>query len=668
MSDTGASIFDFNTAARLPELEAARRANSVDAEDIRSRLHGNPRAFVDWLFSGRAYCTRKEARIGDVAGTPGGSLSIALAGPDAGLWHDHSTNEGGGLIDLYMAHMGYSAGRDFQHALKEIAHEFFGDPVKVERTPWQPSATERIAQKKAKLGTKPRDDMMELGPPVETWKYFDTSGNVIASVVRYEPEGTGKKEIRPFCFKTVEGRTKWVMGAPELRPLYRLPEIAAAQAVVLVEGEKCAEALAKVGIDATTAMQGAYAPVEKTNWTPLAGKTVVIWPDNDKAGLEYGQKVAAHLKAIGCKVLTVTIPEGAPDKWDAADCINEGGDPRAVLATAHDVEPPRSRLKLLSIDDLEDLPPPSWLIEDIITDHGLSVVWGRSGTFKSFIALDMAMSIATGAPWQGKATKPGLVVYVAAEGAQGLGKRAIGWRETKGKGLPKPNIRLLAHGIILTSDDANELVNAITDLGDKPALIIIDTLARTFGAADENKTSDMNAYVSAADKLRMATGAHVMIIHHSGKDEEKGERGNVALRGAADTIIAVQRTTTGVKLVNEAPKGKQKDAPEFPTIALRSKSVAFTHKDEERTTLIFLPDDNPLPSGEASKETKLGSVEQAIIDALKQAKESLGFMRLEAITKANKGSISRALDKLEDANLIEMTTSGNGKTKLWNLV
>jgi putative DNA primase/helicase len=85
-----------------------------------------------------------------------------------------------------------------------------------------------------------------------------------------------------------------VPGAPDLRPLYRLPEISLASTIVLVEGEGKADALAKVGIEATSAMQGAHAPIEKTDWSPLAGKTVIIWPDNDAAGFDYA-KAAAKL-------------------------------------------------------------------------------------------------------------------------------------------------------------------------------------------------------------------------------------------------------------------------------------------------------------------------------------------------------------------------------------
>jgi hypothetical protein len=79
----------------------------------------------------------------------------------------------------------------------------------------------------AQLGTKPHQDTVELGAPVATFKYYDTRGNITASVVRYEPDGTREgKTFRPYCFRTIDGKQKWMAGAPDLRPLYRLPELA----------------------------------------------------------------------------------------------------------------------------------------------------------------------------------------------------------------------------------------------------------------------------------------------------------------------------------------------------------------------------------------------------------------------------------------------------------
>ena len=661
------NILDFNLAKRQDE----QRKNDVSAESIRERLNAQAASFVQWLFSGRALVARGEARVGNIYGIPGASLRISLSGINTGLWKDHATNEAGDLISLYRANMGYSGNSDFGLSLKEIARDFLGDPIEIERPAWRPTPLEMIAAAKAKLGTKPRDDMAELGAPVATYKYFDTRGNVIAAVTRYEPDGTrASKTFRPYCFRTVEGRTKWVPGAPDLRPLYRLPEVSLASTVVLVEGEGKAEALHSVGIIATTAMQGAKAPLEKTDWSPLVGKTVVIWPDNDEPGLTYAKGVSVKLTQIGCMVKLVLIPADKPAKWDAGDCVAEGGDVGAVLLTAVEVaSQPKPRIRILDLDDLENLAPPSFLIDEVLIEGGLSVIWGRSGAMKSFVALDMAMCIAAGIPWHGKPVRQGMVVYLAAEGSHGLGRRAIGWRRTRGRDLPKPTFKLIPHGIALTGDDLTPMVEAILALEQLPVLIIIDTLARTFGAGDENKQADMNAYVSAADRLREATGANVLIVHHSGVHEDKRERGSNVLRGAADTVIKVSRKDDHLDIINHGPEGKQKDTEEFKTIKLRTQKVFFEQGGNEQSTLILNlreEDGSAEPEGEA-KDVELGSNQQAIVDQLKAAGTPLGFMRLLALTNMNKGSLQRTLDRLVEKEVISVDFDASGNTKIWAL-
>lgn len=664
-------VLDFNKAKKQGEA----RTGEVDADSIRARLHADPRAFVQWLYSGRALCTKSEARIGNTNGEAGASLSIRLSGPDAGLWHDHATNESGDLISLYRAFMGYQGTANFVLSLKEIAKDFLGDAVEVERSAWQPSATERIEQKKQKLGTKPHEDMIELGAPVATYKYYDTRGNVIAAVNRFEPDGTREsKTFRPYCFKTVDGVTKWVKGAPDLRPLYRLPEIATAPTVVLCEGEGCADALNEVGIPATTAMQGANAQVEKTDWSPLTGKTIVIWPDNDAPGKQYAAAVAARLAVLGCQVRQITIPADAPEKWDAADCVRDGGDAAALVTSAIQLAAPKHRIRLLGLSELENLQPPAWLIENVITENGLSMIWGRSGSLKSFIALDMGLCIATGRDWHGRAVKPGRVVYLAAEGAQGLGSRAIGW--TKSKQVDAPLFQIIPHGLTLVKeDDLTALISAVTADPTPVAFIVIDTLSRTFGGGNPNQPADMNLFVSAADRLKDATKAHVMVVHHGGKDTDKNELGNEGLRNASDTVIHVRRKSDTVELINEAPKGKQKDAEEFEPITLRPTKIAYEQNGTEKTTLVMVLNETGNDARDAQKgavqmddSQPIGSVEKSILSALAEAGTALGVTRLTLMTGKSKGSLYNAAANLEAKNLIEKVRSDDDKRDLWRRV
>jgi hypothetical protein len=672
------TILDFNSARR--QDETARQG--IDLDDIRARLHDSPKAFIDWLYSGRAYFTRHDARIGNVDGEAGSSLSIDLR---TGLWKDHASNEGGDLIALYRAWRGYAGDTHFVTSLKEIARDYLGDPIEVEAVAWTPSARERIDQQKAKLGDKPRQENIDLGAPVASWKYYDLHGKVTASVVRFEPDGTpASKTFRPWCFKTIDGQEKWVMGAPNIRPLYNLPEVASSTTVVLVEGEKCAEALRSIGVVATTAMQGAKAPIDKTDWTPLAGKRVIIWPDKDDPGFEYARNVAAKLQALGCTVLGVTPPAEAPPKWDAADCVADGGNAHGLIESAAPVSAAsRGKIKMLSIAELKNLRPPAWLVDGIITVNGLSMVWGRSGAMKSFVGADFGLCVATGLSWHGKPVKQGLVIYVAAEGAHGLGKRIVGWCETRGKNkeCAEPDFRLIPQPIALTAaDEMNALVDAVLAIGRMPVLIIIDTVARTFGTGDENKQADMNAYVQALDRLRAATNAHVMVIHHSGVHEDKRERGSNVLRGAADTIIKVGRKGMKLDLINRSPEGKQKDFEEFPIVKLRAVKTSFTAIDGTEVDSIVLNEreDDEEPDDEAADESKQTESQRAgtprgrnqvkIMEVLKEA-NGRAMNRAELMAKSGVGrnSFSNTIGALVRANLVEQSIDHTTHEAIWRL-
>ena len=263
--------------------------------------------------------------IGDVLGSPGDSLEVVLDGEKAGLWTDRATGEGGDIFDLIAANLGADAHTDFPRVMQNAADLLGRSPV--------------ILSRKTKKRDVPVD---HLGPATAKWDYLDAAGKLIAVVYRYDPPG-GKKEFRPWDAK----RRK--MAPPDPRPLYNQPGLKDAAQVVLVEGEKCAQALIHAGITATTAMHGANAPVDKTDWTPLEGKAVLIWPDRDKPGWEYAASAAQAVLDAGARSCHILYPpQEAAEGWDAADAIAEGFDVASFLvhgprmqihAVAEDAEP-----------------------------------------------------------------------------------------------------------------------------------------------------------------------------------------------------------------------------------------------------------------------------------------------------------------------------------------
>ncbi len=290
---------DFNDVSQVAVPRDGR-------DEIRAQLLDRLESVLTALFpAGRK--RQGKFLIGDVLGSPGDSLEVVLTGEKAGLWTDRANNTGGDIFDLIAAHFRIDAHAEFPRVLDEAG-----------RLLGRASAMPIAKPKKS----PPIDD---LGPATAKWDYLDADGQLIAVVYRYDPPG-GKKEFRPWDAK----RRK--MAPPEPRPLYHQPGIAAADTVVLVEGEKCAQALIDAGIVATTAMHGANAPVDKTDWSPLAGKTVVIWPDKDKPGWEYAECAAQAILAAGahgCRILYP--PEDKPEGWDAADAIAEGFDVAGFL-------------------------------------------------------------------------------------------------------------------------------------------------------------------------------------------------------------------------------------------------------------------------------------------------------------------------------------------------
>jgi AAA domain-containing protein len=227
------------------------------------------------------------------------------------------------------------------------------------------------------------------------------------------------------------------------------------------------------------------------------------------------------------------------------------------------------RFKLLSLDEIESLPPLEWLIEGLIPASCLAVLYGAPKLGKSFLALDWALCVAADRPWHGRTVRQGDVVYVYAEGVSGLKARTAAWTDKHGR---KPaSFRVVPSAVDLpSSKDRAALVAAIRAACPKPRLIVIDTLARNFGAGDENDQRDMNAFVQGCDALVAAfPGATVLAVHHPGKDRRRGARGSLVLTGALDTLLSLQRSGDRLKLVTEM----QKDGEPATSVWLALKTV-----------------------------------------------------------------------------------------------
>ena len=208
---------------------------------------------------------------------------------------------------------------------------------------------------------------------------------------------------------------------------------------------------------------------------------------------------------------------------------------------------------------------PGWLVKGVLPRAELIVVYGESGSGKSFLALDMCMAIARGLPWQGQRVKQGAVAYIVAEGGGGFRKRLAAYSQRNEIELSATPIHILsAAPNLLEKDDALELVKAIKETG-KPALVVVDTFAQVTPGGDENAGKDMGKALKHCQGIHRATGATVVLIHHSGKDKARGARGWSGLRAAVDAEIEVTRSDD----YREAKVTKQKDGEEGQVFPFR---------------------------------------------------------------------------------------------------
>ena len=261
-----------------------------------------------------------------------------------------------------------------------------------------------------------------------------------------------------------------------------------------------------------------------------------------------------------------------------------------------------------------------YLIKGLLPAECTSSIYGPSGSYKSFLAISWACHIATGKSWDGRRVEKGAVIYVVGEGGTGVPRRIKAWENThqeKATNLCCVNQPVFVAAPLQVEQLrlAAEHVKQYTGL--PVVLIVIDTLARCFGGADENKASDMGLFIAGCDAIKAATGATVLVVHHSGKDETKGARGSSSFRAALDAEFLVKREAVGAKALVLACT-KQKDAEEAESRAYDlSERFLYTDSDGEDVTSLAVSATGREPIEEEElAEPTLSANHQAMYEAI----------------------------------------------------
>lgn len=404
---------------------------------------------------------------------------------------------------------------------------------------------------------------------VSAFHYADAKGEPVFVVLRADP--FSREDKKSFAQLVLEGG-RWRMGAPEgERPLYLLREMLAAdpvEPVLLVEGEKKAELLVSLGFVATTSAQGSKSP-GATDWSSLRGRRVVAFADNDEPGRSYveaARKLALDAGAAGFAVAQLDGLAESEDVMDWAERI-DGDTARTQLAALveaavgtmvqreeEDAHGPAWRA--LSFDEMLEQPPVEWLVDSLLPRVGVALLASEPSAGKSFLALDVAMRIASdGSTFFGKPIRGhGAVAYVALEGAQGMAARTRAWNSAYRQERRKHPAHIIewkgAAPLTEGQADFAEELRRYRRKSGSLALLVVDTLTLGLAGANENDSAEIGEALRFLASLCSELRCCILLLHHVRKDGKLGKpsrmtladvRGSSALAGNADSVLGLER-------------------------------------------------------------------------------------------------------------------------------
>ncbi|WP_331299232.1 AAA family ATPase [Methylobacterium oryzae] len=386
-------------------------------------------------------------------------------------------------------------------------------------------------------------------------------------------------------------------------------------AVFWPEGEKDVDTLTRAGLPAFTF--GSASDVPDGCGELLAGRDVVILPDNDSSGAEGIRRKLVALADVAARVRVVDFSD-LGDGDDVTDWMEEGGGtiealwqrveaspdirPGAAQASgeagALAAEPPpipsldEFRAKGFVFDGDTPPAPPRYIVKPLLPATGVGILGGQSGAGKTFMAIELANCLAQGRDFFGYrvAERVGTLI-VAAEGAATLENRINAVRKAKGGGHDQPIVRREKVPNLSDPEQVLELQRWIRALdvvmrqryGVRLGLIVIDTLIAGFGLQDENSSAEAQRVITHMQMLGEPIGAFVLAVHHYGKDETTGLRGSSAYRAGADVVLSLlaeRNQGTGEVKARSLNKAKLRDGEEGRVAGFTLDFVALGEDDD----------------------------------------------------------------------------------------
>lgn len=593
--------------------------------------------------------------------------------------HNGDTNPRSGDI---FATIQWATKCDFPEAMRKVAdalgHHQNGHqkPAKTSEKPKKIHATAEDALKALAWGMVQDQILDEQRRPDAVWWYYDASAQNIGQVARWNlPDG--RKEIRQVSWKPASGSTSsgWVTSAMESpRPLYNLPAILKADTVFVAEGEKAADALQSLGLVATTSAGGCKAP-EKTNWTPLDGKSVVIVPDADEPGEGYVRTVLELLKeqAPSAVVQVVRLRDDWPE-------IPEGGD--AFDWSEHhdsaDAEALRARLDALP-DRVSDYEPKSeadkpkasklvfhdaWqaahkpkplrevIIEGLLRRGEVGNAIAATKVGKSWFALLLLMCVAIGRDWLGRRVAKGNVLLIDNELHQETieNRLAAVWSALQiDEATPKANFEyVVCRGNWLSLSELMAEIPKRHPAGSLN-LIVIDAKYRLFGnGLEENSNDDQTEFHNQMDAFASVMNCPILLVHHSSKGDQNGKAvtdvgsGGGSQARAVDLHLTIRpHQTEGMAVMEAGIRSFAKVEP----VSLRWNFPLWEVAEGVK----------PVLCKDAKEQSRRAEMEERVRKYLSEDWTTLSKLAERCSTKKDRPPFADILDEMEQAGELERT-------------
>jgi hypothetical protein len=366
------------------------------------------------------------------------------------------------------------------------------------------------------------------------------------------------------------------------------------------------------------------------------------------------------------RALISGMQEAVDLSWDQSQPLDARIE--RVAAVLRQVEkqrqaPSRHRVPLMGLAELRQASASvRWLVKHVIPADSIGMLYGGSGTFKSFIALDAALHVAHGLPFMGRKTAKGPVLYIAAEGGAGLWPRIEAWHRDRGlrwQGVP---LYVVPAAIDLAAD-AWRVVEAAQIVGVAPALVVVDTLSQTY-AGEENSANEMAAYLrELGARFRALWQCSVLIIHHSGHQATERPRGSSAIRANIDYLLGVHRDELERLATVSCVKQKDGDLFSDATFKLRMIELERDEDNDPVTSLVARhlgTAEEIAEAGQAEAEAGRGGRDRALMGMVSNGMPERDLRRafyetLDGLdSHAKKQAYYRARDRAVKARLMEV--------------